>query len=110
MLLCTIALLEICILLRSIRLEFEVNAKKYVIRRIFGETLLQTYMDILFFTTLQCISGALLSKLILGANASWKLCFGIAGLVWSCEVFIIIARIIYMEHINFQKILKGGAL
>lgn len=110
MLLGVIGLLEICILLRSIRLEFEVNAAKYVIRRIFGETILQAYMDILFFTTLQCISGAILSKLILRTNASWKMCLGVAALVWCCEVFIIIARIIYMEHINFQKVLKGGAL
>jgi hypothetical protein len=89
-------------------LEFEVNATKYVVKRIFGANILQTYMDMLLFTTTQCILGAVLSRIILINTISWKTCIGIAALVWLCEIIIIIERIVHMEHVSFPKILKGG--
>lgn len=109
-LLCVMAALEICVLLRSVRLEFEVNASKYVIKRILGDTIPQTYADLFLFTALQCLSGALLSKLILTNGAMWKFCFGIGAAAFVCETVLILISVVYMEHVNFQKILKGGAL
>lgn len=103
-------LLEIALTVKIIRLEFETNAMKYVLQRIFGSNIWEVYGTLFIFTTLLCVAGAVIAKLILGSEVDWMVSLAVGGCMWLIETVLILGNILYIEHVNMQKILKGGAL
>lgn len=113
--LCILALLlflELSVVLKIIRLEFETNAKQYILQRLFGENIFRTYQT-LFASTLALYGvGYVLSVFVLKQVGAVSFNTALIALLvlLVCEMFVILSYVLYMERIAKQKVLKGGCL
>lgn len=106
-----------------VKVTYEVNAKEYALKKVFGYSFRNRFKQILAGTVISDLISVFISRLLIDTfyfnrfdtsiNASvfpYNVLWSVSALVMVVNLTILILRIFKFEKENINKILKGGAL
>jgi len=116
-------ILLIVIISILVKVTYEVNAKEYALKKVFGYSFRNRFKQILAGTVISDLISVFISRLLIDTfyfnrfdtsiNASvfpYNVLWSVSAVVIVVNLTILILRIFKFEKENINKILKGGAL